>query len=251
MISLATFNIFWYPSQADVQNQRDEADDGRIARVLTSLDAHALVFQEILDLKRLESLLRSVAGHDYRLRQAPGGAWLTSDNSQSSVSQKIVCAYDAAVLDLVAASKLPPKQGGSKYPGPRPPFAMHLRVRETGWEFTLVGVHLKSGLPTAGPGDDAAETRKAETTFLANWLGGALEFGSGHFRRPPTEDVVLLGDFNAVADNFSVAPLHTASFAWPKPQVVTALDAPKPSALQSVDEQWSTFLDRKIKPTLS
>jgi len=82
-------------------------------------------------------VLKSVAGHDYRLWQEPGGTWLTSGNAQSTISQKVVCAYDAAILDIVAASKLPPKQGVPKYPGQRTPFAMHLRVRETGWEFTL------------------------------------------------------------------------------------------------------------------
>lgn len=244
MISLATFNIFWYPTHVDVQNPRDEADDARIVQVLTSLDAHALVFQEILDLTRLEGLLKSMAGHDYQLRRAPGGAWLTSGNSQSTVSQKIVCAYDAAVLDLVAASKLPPKQGAPKYPGPRAPFAMHLRVRETGWEFTLVAVHLKSGLPTAPPGDAAADKRKEETAFLASWLGKAPD--SDSFDEPPTKDVILLGDFNAVEDNFSTAPLHGAAFAWPQPQVVTALDSPAAAVLQSPGERWSTFLDHKI-----
>jgi endonuclease/exonuclease/phosphatase family metal-dependent hydrolase len=246
MLNLATFNIFWYPSYVDVQNRRDEADDARIMRVLTSLDAHALVFQEILDLTRLEGLLKTVSGHDYRLRRAPGGAWLTSGNAQSASTQKVVCAYDAAVLDLVAASKLPPKQGVPKYPGPRAPFAMHLRVRETGWEFTLVGVHLKSGLPTAPPGDDAADKREEETAFLASWLGQAPNLGSDDFTRPPTEDVILLGDFNAVEDNFSAAPLHEASLAWLQPQVVAALDSPATSALQSPDDRWSTFLDHMI-----
>lgn len=246
MINLATFNIFWYPSHAKVQNHRDAADEARIVQVLTSLDAHALIFQEILDIKRLENLLKQVAGHDYRLRQASGGAWLTSGNAQSTATQKVVCAYDAAVLDLVAASKLPPKQDASKYPGPRSPFVMHLRVRETGWEFTLVGAHLKSGLPTAPPGDNAADKRKEEATFLASWLGQAPGLGSDDFTRPPTEDMVLLGDFNAVEGNFSVAPLHGASLAWLQPQVVAALDSPATSALQSPDDRWSTFLDHMI-----
>jgi endonuclease/exonuclease/phosphatase family metal-dependent hydrolase len=171
---------------------------------------------------------------------------LTSGNAQSTATQKVVCAYDAAVLDLVAASKLPPKQDGSKYPGPRSPFAMHLRARETGWELTLVGAHLKSGLPTAPPGDNAADKRKQETAFLASWLGQAPDLESDDFKRPPTEDMVLLGDFNAVEGNFSVAPLHGASLAWLQPQVVAALDSPATSALQSPDDRWSTFLDHMI-----
>ena len=43
-----------------------------------------------------------------------------------------------------------------------------------------------------------------------------------------------------------MAPLHGASFAWPQPQVVTALDSPAASVLQSPGERWSTFLDRMV-----
>ena len=48
---------------------------------------------------------------------------------------------------------------------------MHLRDRETGWEFTLVGVHLKSSYPGASSGDPDADKRKDEAACLANWLG--------------------------------------------------------------------------------
>jgi len=107
-------------------------------------------------------------------------------------------------------------------------------------------MHLKSGLPTASPGDVAADQRKEDTAFLASWLEQAPNLGSDDFTRPPADDVILLGDFNAVEKNFSVAPLYTASFAWQKPQAVTVRDAPKPSALQSVGEQWSIFPYRKV-----
>ena len=118
-----------------------------------------------------------MAGHDYQAPARAGRAWLTSGNPQSTVSQKIVCAYDAAVLDLVAASKLPPKQGAPKYPGPRAPFAMHLRVRRDGWEFTSGGRASEIGLPTAPSGDPAADKRKDEAAFLANWLGKPPDSG--------------------------------------------------------------------------
>ena len=244
MINLATFNIFWYPAHDDAQNHRDDTDDRRIVDVLTSLDAHALTFQEILDLDRLEKLLKRVPGHVYQLHQAPPDkAWLTSGSATSAFYQKIVCAYDETVLDLVAASTLPPKDSNSKYPGPRRPFAMHLRDRETGWEFTLVGVHLKSSYPGAPPGDPDADKRKDEAAFLANWLGQPPDLESDDFGQPPTKDVVLLGDLNAVKDDFSVVPLQGASLVWPQAQGVISLDSPTANVPLSDTKCWSTFLD--------
>jgi predicted extracellular nuclease len=248
-IHLATFNIFWYPSSKVPQNQRSDADQARLGRVLTTLDAHAMVFQEILDHGRLESLLGSIAGHDYRLRQKPGGAWLTSGNAKSKASMKIVCAYDATVLELVAAAALRNPNKDPAYKGRRDPYAMHLRVAGTAAEFTLVGVHLKSGLPNAGDKDPDAQVRRREAAFLASWLAGAAELEPGSFQRPPTEDVIVLGDCNAMAGNWSLGPLHDApldGWHWPSCQVMASLDPLAPVVIDDANEQWSTFLDRMV-----
>lgn len=248
-INLTTFNIFWFPQSAVAKNRRDDADLGRIARVLARLDTHAFVFQEILDQDRLESALSGVAGHEYRLRQKPGGTWLTSGKPQAKASMKIVCAYDAGVLELLAAAPLRNPASDLEYKGRRDPYAMHLRVRATGAEFTLVGVHLKSGLPDAGQGDESAEIRSRETTFLASWLAGNADLEPGHFRRPPTEDVIVMGDCNATGDNFSLSPLHEpplAGWHWVQSRVVTSPDLAAPTGLDDPAERWTTYLDRAV-----
>lgn len=248
-IHLATFNIFWYPNSKVPQNQRSEADQARLGRVLARLDAHAMAFQEILDLGRLESLLGAVEGHAYQLRSKPGGAWLTSGNAKSKASMKVVCAYDANVLELVAAAALRNPHSDPAYKGRRDPYAMHLRVAGTAAEFTLVGAHLKSGLPNAGDKDPDAQVRRRETAFLASWLAGAAELEPGHFQRPPTEDVIVLGDCNAVAGNWSLGPLYEApldGWHWPSCHVVASLDTSSPMPIDHPDERWSTFLDRMV-----
>ena len=243
-INLATFNIFWYGSSAVDKNPRTDDDQKRIAQVLTRLDADVFVFQEILDLGGLETLLRGIAGHTYELHRSDD-AWLTSADPPSKSKMKIVSAYDANVLELVAAAPLRNPVVDPEYKGRRDPYAMHLRVRATGEEFTLVGVHLKSGLPNAGQGDRDAEIRLRETTFLASWLAGTLDVKLEPFERPPTEDVIVMGDCNATESNFSVAPLLDGRHYQPC-QVATSLDPAAPLLLDDPGEQWSTFLDRAV-----
>jgi len=241
-INLSTFNIFWYGSSDVTKNPRSKDDQGRIAGVLARLDAHAFVFQEILDLDLLETLLGDVAGHDYQLRQQPGGPWLTSADPPSKNKMKIACAYDANTLDLIAAAPLRNPVVDPEYKGRRDPYAMHLRVRATGAEFTLVGVHFKSGLPNAGQGDKDAKIRLRETTFLASWLDGTLDVKLEPLERPPTADVIVMGDCNAVGDNFSLSPLLEERRYQPC-LVAASLDPVAPLLLDDPDEKWSTFLD--------
>lgn len=158
---------------------------------------------------------------------------------------KIVCAYDANILELIAAAPLRNPETDEKYPGRRDPFAMHLRVRATGAELTMVGVHFKSGFPDAGPADESAQIRHRETTFLASWLAGKSGLEPGHFQRPPTEDVIVMGDCNATGGNFSLAPLHDG-WHWPPCQVAASVGPAVPLLLDDPDEKWTTFLDRMV-----
>lgn len=248
MIHLATFNIFWYPSSDVAQNQRTESDDLLLVRVLTSLDAHALVFQEILDLRRLEALLATVAGHDYRLRLNPGGEWLSNKNTDSTADMKIACAYDAAVFELVAGGAIRNPDPYPGYPRRRDPYALHLRHRLTGVELTLVGVHLKSDSPSSivknESDPEGKDLREREAAFLAAWLSGKAEVAEGHFKKPPTENVVVMGDFNAVLELPALAPLRQETLQdwhWPDRTIVSA-----PSTQQPVADpwgEWSTFWD--------
>jgi hypothetical protein len=136
-IILSTFNIFWYGSTWDYQEPRTDVDQERIARVLTRLDAHAFVFQEILDHNRLENLLGTVPGHDYRLHDFDG-AWLTSAvaDPPPTSEMKIVCAYDARVLKLEGAAAVRNPVKDLEYSRRREPYALHLRELTTGADFT-------------------------------------------------------------------------------------------------------------------
>ena len=235
--NLSTFNIFWYGSADITKNACSEADHDRIAAVLARLDAHAFVFQEILDHERLETLLHAIPGHDYQLRQ-PDGAWLTSAGADPPAGQmKIVCAYDAKVLKLEGATVLCNPVKDPKYRYRRDPYAMHLRELTTGADFTLVGVHLKSGPPNAGPSDKDVAIRCRETSFLASWMDGTTDLDI-----EPTKNVIVMGDYNAAETDCSLAPLYEGRELL-QSRFAASFDPADPLPLDDPDEKWSTFLD--------
>jgi endonuclease/exonuclease/phosphatase family metal-dependent hydrolase len=245
-INLVSFNIFWYGSSWDYKDPRTDADRERLARVLTRLDAHVFVFQEILDHDGLRELLSAIPGHDYRFRWPTlDGAWLTSATTDPPPTgdMKITCAYDASILELVGAGALRNPAKYPQYTHRRDPYAMRLCEPTTGAEFTLAGVHLKSGVPNPGPNDKDAKTRLRETTFLASWLDGTLDVKLKPFERPPTADVIIMGDYNATETDYSLVPLYDGRELL-ESRFVVSIDSALP--LDAPSEKWSTFLDRKV-----
>lgn len=250
MINLATCNLFWFPESGRVKSHRSAADLQLIQRVLKNLNAHALVFQEILDLQSLQALLGQVEGHRYRMCKQPEGEceddWLSSGDG----SMKIACAYDADVLELVDAAALDNPEPYPDYSG-RDPYAMHLREPTTGAEFTFVGVHMKSENPRAeNPvGLAGKDIRELEADFLATWLVGELEVEqeNPHFNKPPTERVVVMGDFNALVTLSVLSPLRQGPMAdwdWPDRVIVES-----PASDQPIHDEWgawTTYLDKAV-----
>lgn len=251
MINIATFNIFWYPSDSGGRIKRSAADEALIAKVVARLNAHVLVFQEILDLERLESLLHGIEGHDYRLRTGGAGSNWTAGGQvkkdgtpmlDTKGRMKIACAYDAQVLELVDSGML---IDPIKVPdvSPRYPGILHLRERATQWEFTVVGVHCKSDVPSR-----MDPVRRAELACIERWVSGAAPEGSGfgHFAQPPTKDVVVVGDCNLLGDlvlsEWSGGPLSNWKLA--KHAVCTSIAAKAPKRLKDPAEQWSTLTDQ-------
>lgn len=248
MLDVASFNIFWYPASQVAQNKRDKEDEGRIAHVLKNLAADVVVFQEILDIAHLENLVKGVRD-SYSLRKSPEGDWLASGSVSSTKSMKIACAYDTSTLELVRGAGLEDPVSQRRFKGRRYPYALHLRHRDTGWEFTVVGVHFKSGLPVGDPPPNADDDKRMdEVEYLAGWLAGDAETGTGNFERPPTTDVIVIGDFNAVENHHSLSELRKGVLEpWYRPEAkVLASLGVNPETLEDTTERWTTYLDRMV-----
>lgn len=118
-------------------------------------------------------------------------------------------------------------------PGGRRPYAAALRHKASGQEFVAVVVHLRSGYPVFLDPDDA-ETRRKEAASLARWLQAQALADNPAFPEPGSQEVIVLGDFNAeIGDpNHSLDPLREgalSTWTWENPradagQYATAID---------------------------
>lgn len=237
MLRAATFNVFWFGASASEKTVRGPGDELLLGDVVRRLDADFVVFQEIVAVERLESLLAQGPGRRWSLRDEAGRI-VTSADPQSErfpTDLKIVLGYDPDVLEVVRFSPL--RYRGAPA-GTRRALIAHLRHRMSGWGLTAVGVHFKSGPLGAGLEDRAAQKRAAECRALAAWLSGHEPSQLGPLARPPTDDVVVMGDFNARRDHWSLHRLREgplATWTWHEPRFP---DQP--------GEAWTSWLERAV-----
>jgi hypothetical protein len=97
-VRIATFNIFWFASSTFIGNRRSGEDLEKLQEVIKRLDADILVFQEIVELEKLEDLLSDlIPGRSYSLRDQ-AGHWATSGTGDGL---KVVLAFDSTKLELL------------------------------------------------------------------------------------------------------------------------------------------------------
>jgi hypothetical protein len=150
MIHIATFNIFWFPSKTMVRINRSLEDERLIQRVLERLGADVIVFQEILEVQRLAALLARVPGRTYQVRQASPPVTPGSGTN----AMHIVLPCDRTSVEPMAFHELRDPAAERDFKDRRLPVVAHLRHNPSGWEYTVVGVHLKSGAPDPAPDAD-------------------------------------------------------------------------------------------------
>lgn len=194
-MKLATFNIYWlgneeFPAKSGLP-KRGADDWERIGQVISKLNADVLVFQEIVNLNELQTVLQIAGKSTQRSYQ------IYDHNkhllgSGTAAGQKVVIAFDKQRYDLLSAS---PIYGNT---AARLPFAVRLRSKDNGGEILVIGVHFKSGQPLFDDAKSAA-TRKGQCQDLADWVAGMNAGINPIFPMPPPgEQIVIMGDFNAI-----------------------------------------------------
>lgn len=227
-MKLATFNVCWLGNERFAKKtglkDRDEDDWRSIGRVIATLDADIIVFQEIVNLAELQNVLVLAQGSGPRKYQ------MFDENNQmlgvgSSKDQKVVIAFDRQRYELVAASPILGCDG-------RVPFAVRLRSVVDASEILIVGVHLKSGQPYFDDQSSAVK-RTRQCQHLADWVAGKHAESNPTFPQPASDEwVAILGDFNAISQLEpdqppewklvvdSLDPLrerHLQEWSWEKP----------------------------------
>ncbi len=233
-MKLATFNIFWlgneeFPARAENQlghevPERNDNDWRRIAQVVSKLNPDVIVFEEIVNLNELQTVLRYAGEATQRSFRIYDGNNLLLGNG-TATGQKIVIAFDEQSYDLLAASSI---YGNNA----RLPFAVRVRNKDNQGEVLVIGVHFKSGQPLFDD-SNSASIRRGQCQHLADWVAGNKAALNPVFPKPlPGERIVILGDFNALYEleegqpnNWqiivdSLGPLRQAqmeNWSWEKP----------------------------------
>lgn len=230
-MKLATWNIYWLGDRNGKFIVRTEEDEALIARVIKQIRPDVLAIQEVVDPKALERVLEKARepGYEYTIR-SEDGTWLTSDPKpelETNNWQKTFLCLNRSTIEFSVGGAI---KGG---PGRRKPYAAELRHRESNREFTAVAVHFQSGFPDFLNQEDANK-RLAQTQALARWLRGDAADANQHLQRPATDQIVVLGDFNAEKNdpNDSLSALQEGPFAswrWEHPtsgigQAATAIN---------------------------
>jgi endonuclease/exonuclease/phosphatase family metal-dependent hydrolase len=197
MLKLATFNIYWLGNDRFTEmsdpalEPRGEADWLSIARVISKVNADVIVFEEIVSLDELQSVLdltHDLVGRRYEIHNKQGQVLGTGKPND----QKVVIAYDSEKFDLTAASAISGGQG-------RLPYGVRLRRKNQAGEILVIGVHFKSGQP-AFDDESSAVKRAHQCQHLADWVAGLKADDNQILPKPNAEEnIAVLGDFNAIS----------------------------------------------------
>jgi endonuclease/exonuclease/phosphatase family metal-dependent hydrolase len=248
-VRIATFNIYWFPSSTFTGNQRDGKDFEQIREVIRRLDSDVIVFEEILDLVTLEQLLENVIpGRSYSLKDQ-AGRWAASGTGKGL---KVALAFDSNKLEALDVGNARLAGVDAAAGGLRDPVAARLRPRGGGPSFMVIGVHFKSGILTVVPEPSTEEddTRTIEVANLSEWIRTSAAITPDGLARPKNEPTILIGDFNAIRGNVSLAPLVPpgvlSTWSWPALRFASALLPDTVEINLPAKERWTTHLDKEI-----
>jgi predicted extracellular nuclease len=166
------------------------------------LDLEIVVFVEINTASdEWATLKNALASRGFKFIEGSGG------------NQRVVLAYDDDEVDLLAtAESAEPdvrtsfSRGECSTSNARKPLFGNFRAGQ--FDFTVIGVHLKSGLRPKGCPDDTftAFVRGEQASDVLAEIGRREQAGS------IDQDIILVGDFNAGLDDASLNKLRGGGF---------------------------------------
>ena len=174
---IGTFNLGFF---TDLDPTTGEWCEENNDRTLVEVDALAAFIDslgiEILALQEVEC----AAALDLLLRTLPEGKYAYAVSSQEDQCQRVAVLYRPAEASVTPLTEIPLTLGIA---GLRDGLVVKVEMLQSGFDFTLVIVHLKSG-------SDGIATRLEQLRALGTWVANYLAVPSND------PDLVLAGDFN-------------------------------------------------------
>jgi endonuclease/exonuclease/phosphatase family metal-dependent hydrolase len=197
-LDIVSWNIRWFDHQ-------DHRRITAIEEVLTAINADIFVLVEIAEDGALDEVVKGLADKK--------AGYYSVHYGKTGQQQRVAIAWDRDwVRAKRPAEELFPdsptvvaEDGRRREVFPRLPLWMYFEAlpdnpTKEGFAFELVGVHLKSQMPPQGiRGRGGIRQRNEAANRLVDWL----ETPSEHF----DEDVLIIGDWNAVPDESEWKPL--------------------------------------------
>lgn len=204
-IEIGTYNLYWLGTEMRYRRGlREKEDVIKIADfVAGDLDLEIVVFQEVnTSIIGLFDGYKKMSNQQYKwLKKHMEDDGYKFIEGSSGKSQRIVIAYDSDEVSLISQAKeLNVRDSFSlgsscKSSGLRKPLAAQFKSYE--FDFWVVGVHLKS----QRGGDCSDRIRKEQVYDILEAVDVLVDDSS-------EPDVIILGDFNAKADDDSIDLLY-------------------------------------------
>ncbi len=173
-ITISTFNMEWLGDGIKDQKVRSEGDYRRFADIIKNMEADIVCCQEVENITALNRIIQYLP--DFKCTISNGGgmqnvAFLYRNN----VNVEVLGDYEQVAID--------PKRN-------RPGYV--LKAKSGGFDFLIMGVHLKSTSRydnTAEKKEESVETRKLQASILNAWADSVIS-------KTNEKDIIILGDFN-------------------------------------------------------
>ena len=187
-IEIGTFNIRFFPCNQDGEMMKQyniemryppkgaATDTTALFQLLKELDIELLGVQEIVDPPLFGAMAKRHMGKQWEFIYAPSNAW-----------QKVGLLYNSDKLELIGRPQIYAEVALGQMDRHRPALRGYFKVKNNGFDFHAIVVHLKSG----PRGYDRREQQWKYLQKILQDLPGDKQNDA---------DIILMGDFNNVSD---------------------------------------------------
>lgn len=184
-IEVGAFNTEWLGS--DKIRPRTDEDYEKLAGIIKKSGAEVMSLEEVSDEKALGRVLKHLPNYDYVIGK--------SGTYQDGQNQRVAFIYNKDKVECDKSSVTEIEEAKAGYDTLRAPLSAKFKSKDGGFDFTLVGVHLKARMD-----EKSMKKREAQADALSGWIKNKTA-------AEPDKDIIVVGDYNDFIDSNTVKKL--------------------------------------------